>query len=278
MEAAPKKVTDARDMGVGRGGVRGVLAHPRFWNLTFSHCIFNRKGCFLTFEKEKWNIDIFGSPSQKYFWLPLEKSTLALRLEKIFPGPWCEIKSTRKIAPPSFHVITPQRSVTIPRANIIAYHDRSMLTSSIELLHVRDTRPNNTPLATLVRVAAISFLPCNGEIAFVEGLGEAEVVDQGMDRVSGTVGQRAERSDLERPSWKSAYFSRFSMSFFRTVDLRKHSVLCCFIVQSARNCRINIRVIAYSARCRRKCVEQTWIAFFHFFKSKNAAYDKKKLV
>jgi len=75
-----------------------------------------------------------------------------------------------------------------------------MLTSSIELLHVRDTRPNNTPLATLVRVAAISFLPCNGEIAFVEGLGEAEVVDQGMDRVSGTVGQRAERSDLERPS------------------------------------------------------------------------------
>jgi len=45
-------------MGVGRGGREGIDSHG-FWNLTVSSYIFITKGCFRSFEGEKWNFTTF---------------------------------------------------------------------------------------------------------------------------------------------------------------------------------------------------------------------------
>jgi len=42
--------------------------------------MFSKKGCFLSFERET-------SLPEKSVWLPLDKSTIALSLEKILPTP-----------------------------------------------------------------------------------------------------------------------------------------------------------------------------------------------
>jgi len=58
-----KETTNA-DVGVGRGGSEGALAPPEFEN-------FSKKGCFLSFKREKSNFTLFGPPLETFWKNPL---------------------------------------------------------------------------------------------------------------------------------------------------------------------------------------------------------------
>ena len=67
-----------------RNGEQGESCPPGFWNLAFFYKIFNKKGCFLTFDWEKWNFTTFPAP--KILLDSLEKSATA-PLKKSLPTP-----------------------------------------------------------------------------------------------------------------------------------------------------------------------------------------------
>jgi len=51
------------------GRRNGGACPPGFWNLTFFHLIFRKKGCFLTSSGKKLNFTTFGPLLKKCFWL-----------------------------------------------------------------------------------------------------------------------------------------------------------------------------------------------------------------
>ena len=72
-------------MGVGRR--KSVACPPGFWNLTFSSFIFNKIGCFLSFEREKLNFTTFSAPWKNRFCY-LWKNPLLTPLENNFRRPF----------------------------------------------------------------------------------------------------------------------------------------------------------------------------------------------
>ena len=83
-------------MGVGKGG----QSSPGFWNLTFSHQIFCKKGCCLSFEWWKCNFSTSGHPAKIFlahpwkihYWpLPGKKTSgVHAHLSKCWRGAWPE--------------------------------------------------------------------------------------------------------------------------------------------------------------------------------------------
>jgi len=70
-------------VGVGRR-----LGPPGFWNLTFSYYIFSKKGCFLSFEREKWNFTACPPPPGKILMVTSEKIHYCPHRKKSFRRPW----------------------------------------------------------------------------------------------------------------------------------------------------------------------------------------------